>query len=271
MNRINSLKQNIIDFIEQINDEEELKGFLESLKSDHEWDERERDKDEKYRRLLEKLKGRIGEERFNEVFKLSQEEISSKKFKKFKREGLDEIHIGKFKKWAKKKFPEVTYDEAGKIGWNIWRDMADQEDQDTEGECKEAIPAHDDKNIHKTTVEALKEIGSLKGYEVLGEFRHGNFQYDVIWKRIVGGNPFSVFEVQVGGNLVEALTKLKHAYDIWNSRIYLVSDQQNVNKATNLLGGAFHEIKNHTGLVLWDTVTNILRLYRKLKEIDNLV
>lgn len=42
-----------MDFVEQINDERELKGFLGSLKSDHEWYERGRDKNEKYGRVLE--------------------------------------------------------------------------------------------------------------------------------------------------------------------------------------------------------------------------
>jgi len=119
-------------------------------------------------------------------------------------------------------------------------------------------------------IDVLLDIGMLKGYDVASEFRQGNFQYDVIWKNKGYPNPFAVFEVQVGGNLIEALTKLKHAYYTWHSKIYLISDQKNLDKACSFLNGAFHEINNYTKLILMEAVTKILRYYNKLQEIDTL-
>jgi hypothetical protein len=48
--------------------------------------------------------------------------------------------------------------------------------------------------------------------------------------------------VQVGGDIYHALAKLKHAYDLWNSNIYLVIDERHREKAHELLSGTFHEI-----------------------------
>jgi hypothetical protein len=49
---------------------------------------------------------------------------------------------------------------------------------------------------------------------------------DVVWKRIERGDPNFVFEVQISGNFYEALAKLKHAWDKWNSRPFLVTNEQ---------------------------------------------
>jgi len=65
----------------------------------------------------------------------------------------------------------------------------------------------------------------------------------VAWKRIEAGAPHFVFEVQVGGNFYEALAKLKHAWDTWNSRPFLVTTQAQKEKAAQWIRGSFHEIR----------------------------
>jgi hypothetical protein len=49
--------------------------------------------------------------------------------------------------------------------------------------------------------------------------------------------------VQIGGNLVEPLAKLKHVWDLYSSSPVLVTRPDQVPEAQNLLSGSFHEIK----------------------------
>ena len=98
-------------------------------------------------------------------------------------------------------------------------------------------PTHEDiKNL-------LVEIGKLQGYIANPEFSIGMERLDVVWRRLPESVPTYAFEVQVGGDLYHALGKLKHAYDIWNSRIFLVAPGDALVDVNKLLSGTFHEIQ----------------------------
>ena len=86
------------------------------------------------------------------------------------------------------------------------------------------------------------EIGRFKGKVVEKEYPIDNYRLDVVWKRIVKGNPYRAFEVQIGRNFFEALTKLKQAWDMWNSTPYLVTTDACMEKAKQLVEGSFHEM-----------------------------
>jgi hypothetical protein len=47
--------------------------------------------------------------------------------------------------------------------------------------------------------------------------------------------------------MYQALAKLKHAYDIWNSNIYLVLHDASKKQLEELLSGTFHEIQDRVG------------------------
>ena len=72
---------------------------------------------------------------------------------------------------------------------------------------------------------------------------------DVVWKRVERSVPTYAFEVQVGGDIYHAIGKLKHAFDIWNSRIFLVIDEASVPKVAELLRGTFHEIASELRVI----------------------
>jgi hypothetical protein len=94
-------------------------------------------------------------------------------------------------------------------------------------------PTHEDlKNL-------LLEIGKLQGYIANTEFSMGTERLDVVWRRLPESVPTFAFEVQVGGDLYHALGKLKHAYDIWNSRIFLVASSNEISNLNQLLSGHF--------------------------------
>jgi predicted RNA-binding protein len=109
----------------------------------------------------------------------------------------------------------------------------------------------------------LFEIGKFEGKITEVEYPINNFRLDVVWKRIRTGNPTHVFEVQIAGNFFEALTKLKHAWDKWNSRPYLVTTEKYMEEAKSLLEGSFHEMRDDARIVNW---REIVKLHRLLKE-----
>jgi len=114
-------------------------------------------------------------------------------------------------------------------------------------------------NLHDTIVERLFAIGELIGYKPHKNWSFENYRYDVVWFRPTGRVPRCVFEVQIGGNVSEALGRLKHAYDLWNSLIFLVSTPSQFEKINVLLAGTFHEIAEETSLV---NVSDIEEFYK---------
>ena len=104
-------------------------------------------------------------------------------------------------------------------------------------ETEEVSPTHDNiKNL-------LLEIGKLQSYVANLEFPMEAERLDVVWRRLPESVPTYVFEVQVGGDLYHALGKLKHAHDIWNSRIFIAASADDLSAVNQLLSGTFHEIK----------------------------
>ena len=96
---------------------------------------------------------------------------------------------------------------------------------------------------HENIKNLLLEIGRLQGFIANTEFPMGTERLDVVWRRLPESVPTYVFEAQVGGDLYHALGKLKHAHDIWNSRIFLVASVDTLGAVNKLLSGTFHEIQ----------------------------
>jgi hypothetical protein len=105
-------------------------------------------------------------------------------------------------------------------------------------QAEQASPSHDELK-HR-----LVEIGQLQGYLADEEYVFDTGRLDVVWRRVERSVPTYVFEVQVGGDVYHALGKLKHAYDLWNSHIFIVAPQTDRNRVKNLLSGTFHEISS---------------------------
>lgn len=113
---------------------------------------------------------------------------------------------------------------------------------------------------HKKLQEIIFEIGKLNRYISEKEYPIDSERLDVVWRRIERSAPTYVFEIQVGGDIYHALGKLKHAYDLWNSNIFLVSTNEDIRKANKLLDGTFHEIKDKIKKI---TISKINKLYEQ--------
>jgi hypothetical protein len=110
-------------------------------------------------------------------------------------------------------------------------------------------------SLHSQLARKIAEIGAILGKYARRELHEGPYTYDVVWKdaewlpRVT-----HVFEVQHKGNVLEALVRLKHAYDNWGARLFLiVTGERDRSRVEKLLApyfaGAFHEIGAVTALL----------------------
>ncbi len=119
---------------------------------------------------------------------------------------------------------------------------------------------------HKELQQKLIQIGRLQNYIAESEYPFDIGKLDVVWRRIERSVPTFVFEIQIGGDIYHALAKLKHAYDMWNSHLYLVASKDDYNKARGLLSGTFHEIADRTKFIETEKVQELYQ--RKMAFIE---
>jgi len=120
---------------------------------------------------------------------------------------------------------------------------------------------------HNEIRDMICEIGKFEDKISEIEYPIDNLRLDVAWKRIRAGNPSHAFEVQVGGNFYEALTKLKHAWDKWNSKPFLITTEKYETEATQLLQGSFHEIEHVTKIVNWKNIKELYEAEKKARDL----
>jgi len=116
---------------------------------------------------------------------------------------------------------------------------------------------------HGEVQDALVQIGELQNYIAEKEYPFDIGKLDVVWRRVLNSVPTYVFEVQVGGDIYHALAKLKHAFDLWNSHIFLVAAQEDHGKAEGLLAGTFHEISKRIKFI---DLEKVVELYERKKS-----
>ncbi len=121
---------------------------------------------------------------------------------------------------------------------------------------------------HEELKKALVEIGKLQNFIAESEYQFDGGRLDVVWRRVERSVPTYVFEIQLGGNIYQALAKLKHAYDLWNSHIFLIVSPNELNKITELLSGTFHEIRDKLKVIDCSKVQELLRRKKSYKNLE---
>lgn len=124
-------------------------------------------------------------------------------------------------------------------------------------------------SMHDNLKEKLLIIGGLQKFIAEKEYRLDGGRLDVTWRRVERGVPTYVFEIQIGGNINDALTKLKHAFDLWNSRLYLIAKMEDREKVNNLLEGTFHEIRDHLKFITPEEVKELYELKLNLHKLED--
>ena len=123
-------------------------------------------------------------------------------------------------------------------------------------------------NLHDDTIVQLLEIGTLQNFIAEKEYDIEIGRVDVVWRRVARSVPNYVFEVHVGGSLDRDLAKLKHAYDIWNSNIFLVSISEERGRVEGLLTGAFHEIRGRLKFIDIVTINELSQRKRSVRDLE---
>ena len=122
-------------------------------------------------------------------------------------------------------------------------------------------------SLHSQLIDKLLTIGRVQRFITEKEYRLNGERLDAVWRRVERSVPTYVFEVHVGGDLYHALGKLKHAFDIWNSNIFLVASEQDREKVNTLLSGTFHEIARQLNFI---EIGALEQLYENKQQVINL-
>jgi hypothetical protein len=121
---------------------------------------------------------------------------------------------------------------------------------------------------HDEIIAKMLEIGRLQKFLTEREYPMEGYRLDAVWRRVEKAVPTYVFEVHIGGDLHRSLAKLKHAFDIWNSNIFLVANKQHRKDADRLLSGLFHEIRDRLKFIETEKVDELLRQKRGVHDLE---
>ncbi|MEM2294176.1 MAG: hypothetical protein QXX41_12965 [Nitrososphaerota archaeon] len=125
-----------------------------------------------------------------------------------------------------------------------------------------------DKPDHEKIKEIIYQVGLIQNRFPQKEYPLENKRLDVVWKRTPKSVPSVVFEIQLGGNLFESLSKLKHAFDLWNSIPVLVTDDNQIAEVRKWIEGSFHELKDIFRIISWKEIKEYYEEKRRIKELE---
>ncbi len=155
--------------------------------------------------------------------------------------------------------------------WNVEYNFEEKSGIITNNSTEENISKEAVILSHDKVKDMVFEIGKIHHYMTDKEYVINSDRLDVVWRRVEKSVPTYAFEIQIGGDIYHALAKLKHAYDLWNSNIYIVIDEKHRSKIEELLAGTFHEITNVIKIInlnqvneLYDLQIDDVKLRKKL-------
>lgn len=131
-----------------------------------------------------------------------------------------------------------------------------------------SVPEPDKKVNHNDIAADLIEIGRLQGFICEREYSLESTRLDAVWRRVERSVPTYVFEVQSEGDIYHAISKLKHAFDLWNSHIFLVASNKDRAKYSELLAGTFHEIADKIQFIEISLVRQLLAKKRDYRDME---
>ncbi len=121
---------------------------------------------------------------------------------------------------------------------------------------------------HDDVMNDIAEIGKIQGFISDKEYLLESTRLDVVWRRVERSVPTYVFEVQVEGDIYHAMSKLKHAFDLWNSHIFLVASNKERGKYQELLAGTFHEVADKMQFIEISLLKELLGKKRDYKNME---
>lgn len=125
---------------------------------------------------------------------------------------------------------------------------------------------------HKNLQETIAEIGKLQFYhtqleypiELPGEDKN----LDVVWKREIAGAPTVAFEVELSGMIEKAISRLKFAFNRWNSRPMIVVPKEFSKKINNIIGAENRIFSQQIKMYEPIQIIELLNKKRELKTLE---
>jgi hypothetical protein len=127
-------------------------------------------------------------------------------------------------------------------------------------------------SLHKKIQESLVEIGRLQFYypetEFLLPLEAEHKRMDVVWKRELTGVPTFAFEVELSGGLEKAITKLRIAFNKWNSQPRLVIPETQFKSVENLIAREQNPFQRDFRYYQPEIIENLLSKKQDLRSFE---
>jgi len=128
-----------------------------------------------------------------------------------------------------------------------------------------------DRPDHDLVKRIIYQIGKIQNRFPEVEYQIENRKIDVVWRKTPKSVPSVAFEVQFGGNIFEALSKLKHAFDLWNAIPVLITTKEQFDDAKRWVEGSFHEMKDVFRILTWKDVEEYYEVKQRIKEFERMI
>ena len=115
-------------------------------------------------------------------------------------------------------------------------------------------PARQEVDIAST----ILEIGKIQRMVVEAPSPVDGDALDVIWKRTIRSVPTFAFSINLSDDFSSSIKPLKHSFDMWNSRPFLITDESRVKEVKDLSSGLYHEFSENLKVL---TVPQVSELY----------
>ncbi len=119
--------------------------------------------------------------------------------------------------------------------------------------------AHPEKEIAATVF----EIGKIQRMIVESNVAVDGDYLDVVWKRTIRSVPTFAFSIKTGKDIEPSIRPLKHAFDLWNSRPFLITSESSVPETGIIIEGPYHEFSENLKIL---TVPQVNDLYASKKK-----
>jgi len=64
------------------------------------------------------------------------------------------------------------------------------------------------------------------------------------------------------------LSKLKHAWDIWGSKVFIIAEKDDLDKAKELIQDSFHELKDRIMLIEVDILKEFYNFKKRYTRVE---
>ena len=116
---------------------------------------------------------------------------------------------------------------------------------------------------NKEIAATIFEIGKIQRMIVESEVAIDGDYLDVVWKRTIRSVPTFAFSISDGSNTEKSIRPLKHAFDLWNSRPFLITNESSTDTVYQVINGLYHEFSENVKVL---TIPMVNDLYESKKK-----